>query len=53
MFIIQVIFNNMWENYSSADSLEDALLLASSIEKHDESCPEERIRILTPDGQIL
>lgn len=43
----------MWKNYSSADSLEDALLLASSIEKHDESCPEERIRILTPNGQIL
>lgn len=42
-----------WKNYSSADSLEDALILASSIEKHDESCPEELIRILTPDGQIL
>lgn len=42
-----------WENHSFADSLEDALILASSIEKYDESCPEEQIRILTPNGQIL
>ncbi len=42
-----------WKNYSFADSLEDALILASNIEKYDESCPEEQIRILTPNGQIL
>lgn len=42
-----------WKNYTLAVSLEEALILASSIEKYDESCPEEQIRILTPDGQIL
>lgn len=42
-----------WRDYSSAASLEEALLLASSIEKYNESYPEELIRILTPDGQTL
>lgn len=52
-YIVQTFHEQTWQNYSSADSLEEALILASSIEKYDESCPEEKIRILTPDGQIL
>jgi len=52
-YTIQTIFLDEWKNYSSADSLEDALILASSIEQYDESLPEEYIRIVTPEGKML
>lgn len=52
-YVVQTLFLGEWKNYSFADSLEDALVLASSIEQYDESLPEEFIRIVTPEGKIL
>lgn len=47
---IETIECGVWETQDVAPTLEDALLIASSL---CQTLPEERIRISTPDYKIL
>ena len=47
---VETLECGVWETQDVADSLEDAMLLASSL---CNTLPEDRIRISTPDHKLL
>jgi hypothetical protein len=50
MYIIEGKECGVWQSIDEADSLSDAISLASC---HCANLPEDRIRISTPDNEIL
>lgn len=50
VYIIEGKECGVWETIDEAESMEDAVMLASS---HCANLPEDRIRISTPDNSIL
>ena len=50
IYIIEGKECGVWESIDEAETLTDALLLASS---HCANLPEDRIRISTPENEIL